>query len=195
MEEVERKNKQTLIIVAMLCATLFGLSVAYAALSASLNITFGKLNQNSLTWNVGFESGSIGGTKTGSSSTSCGMATATSSTVSLDNTVLATLGDKCVYRLKIKNTGTVDAILSSIAAKTPTSVACNTSTTSKMVCENITYKLTTDQAGLSLLGINNVLNANNGSLDVYLTAEYTGTSTGSSSEQNAAGFTLNYNQH
>ncbi|MBR2678463.1 MAG: hypothetical protein IKE63_03505 [Bacilli bacterium] len=195
MEEREKSNKQTMIIVAVLCAMLFGLAVAYAALSATLNITYATLTQNALSWNVGFETGTINGTKTGSSSTSCGVATATASTVSLDSTVLATVGDKCVYKLKVKNTGTVGAILSSIAAKTPSSVTCNTGTTSQMVCENITYKLTADQAGSTLLGVNNVLAPTSGSLDVYLIAEYTGTSTGSSSQQTGAGFTLNYSQH
>ena len=64
-----------------------------------------------------------------------------------------------------------------------------------MVCGNITYKLTTDAAGQSLLGTNNVLANTTGTLDVYLTAEYTGTSTGSDGVQNSGGFTLNYVQN
>ena len=188
----EKSNKQTMIIVAFLCACLFGLAVAYAALSTALNITFGSVTQNALTWNVGFEPGAITGTKTGSAV--CGEATATASTVSVANTTLTTLHDKCVYKLKVKNTGSVDADLSTISAKTPTSTTCDTSVTSKMICGNITYTLTSDQAGQSLLGTGNTLVATTGTLDVYLTAEYTGTTTGSSNQQDNGGFTLNYTQ-
>ena len=188
------QSKKTMIIVTILCACIFGLAVAYAVLSTTLTITFGKVTQNALSWNVGFETGEITGTKSGASGVVCGQAIATADTVSVANTTWTTLHDKCIYKLTIKNTGTIDALLSSIVAKTPTSTSCNTSTTSKMVCDNITYKLTSDQEGLSLLGTNNTLVANTGSLDVYLTAEYTGTSTDSGGAQSGGGFTITYTQ-
>lgn len=193
-KEQDNKNKKTMIIVTILCACLFGLAVAYSILSTTLTITFGKVTQNALNWNVGFEPGTIIGTKSGASTVVCGEAVATADTVSIANTTLTTLHDKCIYKLKIKNTGTIDALLSSISAKVPTSISCDTTTTSKMICENITYKLTSDQEGLSLLGVNNTLVANTGTIDVYLTAEYTGTSTGSTSDQNSGGFTITYTQ-
>ena len=193
MKSEEKRNNQTMIIVTILCAALFGLAVAYAALSATLNVTFGSVGQTSLTWNVGFEPGSVTATKTGSTAAVCGEATVTASTVSVGNTVLATLHDKCVYALKIKNLGSVDAELTSVATKTPSGIACDSSVTSKMVCEDITYKLTTDSAGLSLLGLNNTLPSENGELDVYLTVEYAGTD-GSRAQQSSGGFTLNYVQ-
>jgi len=193
MEQENKKNRQTIIIVTILCACLFGLAIAYAALSATLQITFGNVTQNALSWEVGFEPGTVTGTKTGTN-TICGEATATASTVSIANTTLTTLHDKCVYHFVVKNTGTVDALLASISAKTPSSVSCDTSTTSQMVCNNITYRLTSDPQGLSLLGANNTLVNTTGTLDVYLSAEYTGTATGSASSQNSGGFTLNYTQ-
>ncbi|MBR1936920.1 MAG: hypothetical protein IJ842_04420 [Bacilli bacterium] len=191
-ERKEQQNNKTILIVTILCAALFGLSIAYAALSATLTITMGKVTQNALSWNVGFETGTVTGTKTGGAT--CGQATATADTVTVANTTLQTLHDKCVYKLKIKNTGSVAAQLSSITAKSPSSVTCNTSTTSQMVCGNITYKLTTDAAGSSLLGTGGTLAASSGTLDVYLSAEYTGTETGSASEQSNGGFTLVYSQ-
>lgn len=191
-ERKEQQNNKTILIVTILCAALFGLSIAYAALSATLTITMGKVTQNALSWNVGFETGTVTGTKTGGAT--CGQATATADTVTVANTTLQTLHDKCVYKLKIKNTGSVAAQLSSITAKSPASTTCNTSTTSQMVCGNITYKLTTDAAGSSLLGTGGTLAATSGTLDVYLSAEYTGTETGSASEQNNGGFTLVYSQ-
>ena len=195
MEREEKKNNQTLIIVAILCAGLFGISVAYAVLSSTLTITISQLTQQGLSWNVGFEPGSVSGTKTGSTDAVCGVATVTASSVSIANTVLATYGDQCVYPLTIKNTGSIAAELSTIAAATPASVSCNTDTTSQMVCGNTTYKLTTDLAGSSLLGTGNVLAATNGTLNVYLTVSYTGSTTGGSdTDQNGGGFTLAYTQ-
>ena len=193
--EFERKNnKQTMIIVTILCAMLFGLAVAYAALSATVNVTFGKVIQNSLTWNVGFEPGTITATPSGSANVVCGEATTTANTVTIANTTLTTLHDKCLYKLKIENTGSIDALLQSISPRVPTSMSCNTTTTSQMVCDNITYKLTSDAEGLALLDVNNVLSANTGTLDVYLSVEYTGTATGTTNQQSTGGFAFNYVQ-
>lgn len=188
-----RKNK-SLVVITILCAVLLGLSVAYAALNATLNVTMGNVAQSALTWNVGFEPGTVQGSKTGANAI-CGEATATSNSVSIANTTLTTLHDKCVYNLKIKNTGSVDAEIASIVGKAAASISCDTTTTSKMICGNITYKLTTDAAGNSLLGVGNVLAKTNGVLDVYLTAEYEGMETVSEDvEQNTGGFTINYTQ-
>lgn len=194
--EEEKKNNRTMIIIALLCAALFGIAVAYAALGTTLDITFNALQQEGLTWNVGFEPGTYTATATGSSGVSCGEAVTTPQTTTVANTVLTTLHDKCVYALRIKNTGSVAANLETITAKTPTSIACNTTTTSRMVCGNTTYKLTTDAAGQNLLTENNVLAATNGTLDVYLTVEYTGETTGGENvDQTNGGFTLNYTQY
>ena len=97
MDNEQKQKRQSIIIVTLLCACLFGLAVAYAALSATLDITFGTLTQNALTWNVGFQTGTVNGTKTGTASTVCGAATVTSDTVSVASTTLTTLHDKCVY--------------------------------------------------------------------------------------------------
>ena len=189
------KNNQSLhLVLAVALVLLVGVSIAYAALSATLNITYSKITQSAISWNVGFQTGTVTGTKTGSSGAVCGDATVTANTATVADTTLATLHDKCVYKLKIKNTGSVDAVLSSISAKTPTSMSCNTSTTSQMVCSNVTYKLTIDQNGQSLLGTENVLPAESGAMDVYLIVEYTGTDS-SASTQNSGGFTLNYAQN
>lgn len=190
----ERSNKQNMIIVALLCAMLFGLAVAYAVLSVTMNVTLGKITQNAMSWNVGFETGTTTASETGSSNTSCGEAITTANTVSIENTKLTTIRDKCVYKLKIKNTGTIDAMLESISPKVPTSMACDTSTTAKMICGNITYKLTLDPEGLSLIDVNNLVSANTGELVVYLSAEYTGTTTEVEIEQGNGGFIFNYVQ-
>ena len=190
---MENQQKQgSLLLTAILCAALLGISIAYAALSATLTITMGKVTQSALSWNVGFTTGTVNATKVGSGT--CGAATVTANTVTVADTTLTTLHDKCTYALTIKNTGTVAATLATINPSNPTSVSCTNSGAS-MVCGNITYKLTTDAAGSTLLTTNKDLAASTGSLPVYLVAEYTGTTTGGSAATHTnAGFTLTYNQ-
>ena len=63
-----------------------------------------------------------------------------------------------------------------------------------MVCGNITYKLTTDDVGTTLLTANASLETAK-SQTVYLSATYTGTGLQSEAvTQSGAGFTLVYNQ-
>ena len=192
MENEERKKQSSLILTGILCAALLGISIAYSALTAALNITMGRITQNALSWNVGFETGTVYATKFGSAT--CGVATVTEDTVTVSDTTLATINDKCSYPLKIKNTGSIDALLTTIAPKTPISTAC-TSNGASMVCGNITYKLTTDVYGSSLLTSNRELSASNGTLDLYLIAQYTGTeATEQAVIYSNAGFTLTYSQ-
>ena len=190
---MENQQKQgSLLLTAILCAALLGISIAYAALSTTLTITMGKVTQSALSWNVGFTTGTVNATKVGSGT--CGAATVTADTVTVADTTLTTLHDKCTYALTIKNTGTVAATLATINPSNPASVSCTNSGAS-MVCGNITYKLTTDAAGNTLLTTNKDLAASTGSLPVYLVAEYTGTTTGGSAATHTnAGFTLTYNQ-
>lgn len=190
-----KNNKGIYFIIGTLCVAVIALSVAYAALSSTLKINFGNVTQSEQSWNVAFVGSEVDGVPTGSSQTglTCGKATIGSDTVSVASTTISKPGDKCVYSLSIKNNGTINANLATITNKKPTSVTCTESGAS-MVCGNITYKLTTDAAGTTLLTTNSTLNANN-TLPVYLIVEYTGTDVSNSAEvQNGAGFELLYNQ-
>lgn len=191
----DRKNIY-LSIVALVVAVI-GLSVAYAALSTTLNISFGNVNQSAMTWNVGFQTGTVTGTASGTSATgrSCGSATVTADTVTVADTTLSKPGDTCTYALTIKNTGSIAANLATITPKAPTSVTCGTATGGKMVCGNITYKLTTDAAGNTILTTNKTLAASTGTLPVYLVVSYTGADVNATEvTQSSAAFTLIYNQ-
>lgn len=191
------KNRKVLnIALAIVSVLTIGIVVAYAALSATLNISFSGVTQNALTWNVGFTGSSATGTAAGTSATgrSCGTATITSSTVSVAATTLSKPDDKCTYTLTIKNSGGIAAKLSSITPTKPSSITCGTASGATMVCGNITYKLTSDSAGNTALATNTTLNAG-GSLTVYLVASYTGTSLNSTAvTQSGAKFVLSYAQ-
>ena len=195
---MEKNKKGSYIIMGVLSVMILGLSIAFAALSATLNINFGNVNQTVQTWNVHFDTtnSSVSATEGGTSATgrTCGIATVNAKEVTVGDTELSKPDDKCTWALTILNTGTIDAKLTSITPVSPTSVSCTTSGAS-MVCGNITYKLTTDAAGTTLLTSGGTLVNTNGSLGVYLIAEYTGSGqTMSENTQNGAKFTLLYDQ-
>ena len=121
------KNKNSLLIILGVAVVSFGaVSIAFAALSQTLNITSGKVTQNALTWNVGFVAGTYTGTADGTSSNglSCGSITATRNALTVANTTLSKPGDVCYYDIPISNTGDLDAYLQSISYTKPTSTTC-----------------------------------------------------------------------
>ena len=184
------------IVVLLLVVAVFGISVVYAALSSTLSVTTGTVTQSTLSWSVGFNPGTVTGTAGGTSATgrSCGNATVTATTVTVADTTLSKPDDSCTYALVIKNTGGIDATLSNITAVSPTSVSCTNSGAS-MVCGNITYKLTTDPAGQTLLATGGTLAKTSGTRTIYLVVKFTGSSMVSSAiTHNNGGFTLVYSQ-
>ena len=194
----KRDNKKTYVLLGVLVATVCGLAIAYAALSANLDVQFGTVTQNIQSWNVAFDTTTSPVTATvgGTSATGrvCGTATVTADTVTVGNTQLSKPGDKCTWPLKINNTGTIVASLGNIVATKPIG-SCDISTPGVMVCGKITYKLTTDAAGSTALTTGTTINGSN-SLNVYLSAEYTGTmlTTGEAVVQSSAAFRLVFDQ-
>ena len=193
----QKKNqKQLLTIVGAVVLLIVGISVVYAALSSTLSITTGSVTQSEMSWNVAFQTGTVNATPGGTSATGrvCGAATVTADTVTVANTTLSKPEDSCTYALTVKNTGSLDATLATITPVHPGSTSCTNSGAS-MVCGNITYKLTTDAAGTTLLTTGGTLAKTNGTLPVYLVIKYTGATTNTSEVvQTAGGFTLVYNQ-
>ena len=145
------KSKKSLIIILFISIFSVGvISIAFAALSQTLNITSGKVTQNALTWNVGFVAGTYTGTPDGTSSNglSCGNVTATRNTLTVNNTTLSKPDDVCTYSIPISNTGDLTAYLQSITYTAPTSTSCtinnlgdDSSNYGNMTCGNIKYYL------------------------------------------------------
>jgi len=190
----KRQDYKFLLLVAIILVA--GIGIAYAALSTTLTITFGQITQSALTWDVGFTGTSATATAAGTSGTGrvCGTAAITPSTVTIANSQLSKPGDKCTYELTIANNGTVDATLGAITPTAPTSVTCGTATGGNLVCGNITYKLTTDAAGSTLLTTGGTL-AKSATQKVYLVAMYNASGLQSTAiNQSGAKFTLTYNQ-
>ena len=191
------RQKKLIVILMAAVASLFAVSVAFAAMSTTLNITFGKVTQNALTWNVAFTTGTVTATTAGTSGTgrSCGNATVAATAVTIADTTLSKPGDKCTWKLNVKNTGGIAAKVGTITPTKPTSTTCGTATAGKMVCGNITYLLTTDAAGSTQLTTSNFTVNANSNKDMYLVANYTGTGLNSSAvTQSAAKFSIKFDQ-
>jgi len=189
----ERKNMYISIIA--LIIGIIGVTIGYAALSATLNVNFGNVTQNAITWDVGFIGTTVEGASDGTSDTgrSCGTASITPSTVTLGATSLSKPGDKCTYPLTIKNNGGITAELTSIIPKIPTSISCD-ETSSSMICGNITYKLTSDAAGETPLSVNSTLDIDK-EITAYLVVAYTGNTLNTADiTQSNGGFTITYSQ-
>lgn len=191
------KSKKSLIIILFILIFSIGIiSIAFAALSQTLNITSGKVTQNALTWNVGFVAGTYTGTPSGTSSTgrSCGNITATRNALTVANTTLSKPGDSCEYEIPISNTGSLDAYLQSITYTAPTSTSCtinnpgdNSLPYGDMTCGNIHYYIYVDISD----PIDSILHSS--SKTFYLYAAYEGNSlNGSSVSQKNGKMTFSY---
>lgn len=188
------KDKKTIyaVLVAIVIAGA-GLSIAYAAMSTTLTTTFGKVTQNSLTWNVGFDttSTSVSATAGGTSATgrSCGTATIAAGSVTIGDTTLSKPGDKCTWAVTVRNSGQINAKLSSIAGTQPSGNTCSTQT-GTMTCGNIKYSVTTDTAGTTAVLKSGESLAANQTLAAYIVAEYVPTNAVQSSAITQTGATF-----
>jgi len=190
-----RMNYKFALIVAV--TSIFGIAIAYAALSTSLTVTANKVTQNALSWNVGFVTGTVTATAGGTSSTgrTCGSATVAATSVTVADTTLSKPDDSCLYKLQVTNAGGIAASLGSVTPTKPTSTTCGTASGGTMVCGNITYKLTTDASSSTVVSSSNFSLAAGATKDLYLLVKYTGTSVNSSAVTQSAGkFTLVFNQ-
>ncbi len=189
---MKNERKSLFVIVTILAVAVLGLSIAYAALSSTLTARFGSVSQTPQTWSVGFQPGTAAGSSVGG--VECGNATVTENQASVGNLMLSKPNDKCTYQLTIKNTGSITAQLDRITPTSPSGATC-TSEGAQMVCGDITYKITTDESGTTLLTPGGTLAASTGTLTVYLIATYSGTEVHDvSSTQSGASFTIVYEQ-
>lgn len=186
-------KKATIFLFGILCSILLGISIAYAVLSTTFKLTVARIPESNQIWDVGFEPGVAIPTKFGTSGVVCGNAAITKDSVLIDDSRLTTLHDKCTYKLKIKNLGSIGASISTISPKTPTDQSC-TGTGAEMVCGNIKYSLAMDEAGTKLLTNNKTLAPLDGELEVYFIVEYAGIILGESANHTTAGFAVTYIQ-
>jgi len=193
---VIRNKKLVITFFIILTVILVSVSIAYAALSTTLQITTNKITQNAMTWDIGFATGTVTGEArvNNSNAVSCGEATATATAITGISTSLSGVGDECAYTFTIRNNGTIGGIITAINITKPTSTSC-TINGSTMVCGSITYKLHYDTAtSTSLVAVNNTIAPKSGTTPttktVVLTITHTGT-IASATDFNQNGFAYN----
>jgi len=141
-------NKRTVLAVALigLLASMIGGLVVFAALSETLTIQ-GAAEFQPESWSVRFQSGSLVHPTLGNNGLTGGASVATAPTLTDTNignfsVVLTQPGDSVRYTFIIENTGTLDAILSTFVAGTPTCVGTGATAAADaaIVCgPNLTY--------------------------------------------------------
>ena len=108
-------NRETkLIMVAILCVAVLGLTVAYSALSATLKVS-GTGSVTAGTWDVKFTAAT--GAKSGSAT--CNNPTLSNTSITNVSPTFVKPGDSCTYTITVKNNGTIPATLTGITPATP----------------------------------------------------------------------------
>ncbi len=201
--KLTRKNPKGLYaLLGAVLLSIAGVTIAYAALSSVLNITINKVTQNKLTWAVAFDTTAVTPTKSRAGIT-CPAVTPTGTAVQIGNVEFGLPGDKCTYQLTVKNTGDIDATLSTITKIDPNS-HCGTMSSSAFKCGStgstdpyVTVKLATNSAGTTALATGGTLVKTSGTQTVYLVLELNPGATSlpsSASTYSGVGFQLTYGQ-
>ena len=190
---MKNQQKLTFMMVAFL-VVIVGLSVAYAALSATLNITVNKVTENALSWDVKWKASTpCTVTSGGTSDTgrSCGAASVSSDGLSLSiaNTTLSKPGDNCRYTCTVQNNGSIAAKLHAAPTTTAPSVTSGGGSCSKsgttITCKNsagtniLTYKIGKNADCTTALSTSDTIAAKSGttpgSFTAYVCIDYVDT--------------------
>ena len=184
--KIRKDQKKLYVMLGVTIVSVLAITIAYAAgLSSTVNVSFNKVNQNALNWNVKVNNGTITPSVGGTSDTgrACGnmtvTSTATLSTLNIAATTLSKPDDSCTWTVVVRNTGDIDATLSSISVTNPSDsgVTCTSSNgNAKLVCGNITYSLATNTAGTTFLSTGGTIAKTSGTQTIYVIAKYTGSS-------------------
>ena len=174
-KKIREKQKKNLMMLGIVALSILAISIGYAALSSTLNISFNKVTQNVITFGPVFSgaaNSTISPTAGGTSDTgrSCGNAVISSDrkTITVADTVLSKPDDICTWTVVVKNEADITAKFTSVTAAAPSSTTCtNTNNNMEMKCGNITYYLATNAAGTSFYALNSTL-AKNATQTFYL---------------------------
>ena len=133
---MEKNREIKIIAVVALLVAVVGLSVAYAALSATLEIS-GSATINSASWDVGF----VKDTYETTGSASFVEPTVSSTSITGYSAKLITPGDSVTYKFKITNQGSIPATLGTVNIG---NISCTgtDSAEATATCANLTYSVT-----------------------------------------------------
>lgn len=199
-----QKNNQIfkpILIVVLIAVGI--VSIGYAYLSTTLTLTYNKITQTSLTWDIHFKAETVSPTEYGTSATgrTCPQVTVTAGdTITIPEVTLSKPGDGCSWKFTILNTGGIDAVLNSITPTKPATTCTQGSDNNTITCNNIIYKLGTNAGCSNLFTVagSGTLAKTSGSKNVYVCVYYDEAATALSStlptSLNNAQFKFNYTQ-
>ena len=183
-----KKFWQAFSVIALVVA-VFGISIGFAAMSQTLNIS-GQVKVAPGNWQVEFTNAVFNAEGTHATATEVAedltatppvtaKPTLTGTTFSDYEIVLTQPGDKGKYTVTVENLGSIDAELSNVSWNTGTPTCTGTAADSTqaaadatLVCANVTYTVTwNDGSAITTSGTNAELLAGN-SNDIIIEAEY-----------------------
>ena len=112
-----KDRRERKIAILALCVSIVCLSVAYASLTQTLNITGNTVVQGN-SWNIEF-TGPVVVNKTGTAIATTSNVTLESTTITINNVKLIAPGDRVEILFNVKNSGNINAKLSQISNLTP----------------------------------------------------------------------------
>lgn len=182
---MRRKTVLTIILIITSCLSLI-MVVAFALLSTNFTVNFGNITKPSQTWNVFIQNTTYtanrGNGQTGTAGRFCPGGTASANGITLNGYMqLSKPNDYCAWGFTVKNTGTIDAKISSITATSLTAgggsvAACTyTGSTYEVTCGPLVYYISTDSAGQNKLTTNTVVSKNS-QASYYMIAKNTSSS-------------------
>lgn len=163
MEENKKISRKDFLMIALI-ACIVSLSIAYATISTTLNIT-NNLMVKAQDWDIHFEKLELQSITEGNDANVTSPAVIENDTTKISGlkVIFKKPGDSVSYTFDVKNAGGIDAKLSSIVIGTPT---CNPE---NAVCDNLEYSL--KYANGDNINVDDILNAGD-SVKLKLTIKY-----------------------
>ena len=154
---IRDSRRKLFIVFITLTAIILIISVGFAALSTTLNISTTNVTQTPQSWDVGFVPETVTPEARGTSSIglNCPTATTTKTTITIGEMTLSKPEDTCAYTFQVKNNGTLHANLQSILFSDPVEQSCTGGVSYKQ-CGNIVYHINrADGSASEHLNLNN----------------------------------------
>ena len=185
-------KKIVIILFVGISVGLISLAIAFAAMSSTLNISFGNLTQQALTWDIGFQEGTVAGVPN-RQGLDCGSATVTKYQLTSGYPKFQSVGDMCSYTFHIINNGNIAAKISDIHISGIVFIGEPQTTYSIGSTE---FKLHYDTStSTSLVSINDVIEAKTGNVATDKTIVLTVQAIGVVAGDYSFSYTITYDQY
>ena len=188
---IRYKRTVTILLSSVLIGIII-MAIAYAAMQATLNVTFSKITQQALTWDIGFKIETVAGVPN-RQGLDCGSATVTKYQLTSGYPKFQSVGDMCSYTFHIINNGNIAAKISDIHISGIVFIGEPQTTYSIGSTE---FKLHYDTStSTSLVSINDVIEAKTGNVATDKTIVLTVQAIGVVAGDYSFSYTITYDQY